>query len=84
MDGQTDKTQTDRQRSDRQTDRQAHASVQLFFRYQSILPFINSFVKSSDGPISKVVSECLPDDISFGNCLSDVVKLQFQLSKHRA
>ena len=61
-----------------------HATVELPFRFQSILPFINSFVKSSDGPIGRVLSECLPNDMSSSNCLSGVGKLQFQLSKRQA
>ena len=58
-----------------------HAAVELPFRFQSILPSINSFVKSSDSPIGRVLSECFPDDMPFSNCLSGVGKLQFQLSK---
>ena len=62
----------------------AHAAVELPFRFQSTLPSINSFVNSSDGPIGRVLSECLLDDMFFSNCLSGVGKLQFQLSKRQA
>ena len=46
----------------------AHAAVELPFRFQSILPSINSFVKSSDGPIGRV---CL--NVSWMTCLSAIV-----------
>ena len=59
-------------------------SCRIELSFQSILPSIDSFVKSSDGPIGRVLSECLQDDTSFSNCLSGVGKLQFQLSKRQA
>ena len=62
----------------------AHAAVESPSHFQSILPSINSFVKSSNGLIGRVLSECLPGDMSFSNCLSSVGKLQFQLSKRQA